>query len=287
MLEKAPLVIGAGGQAGTAFVNLLGNAIPLTRDALDLATADAGEVRRAIAVRRPSAVINCAAYTAVDKAESEETLATRVNGEAVGWLAEATAELDVPFLTFSTDYVFDGVAESPYLENHPTDPVSAYGRSKLVGEQAALGANPSVLIVRTSWVLSATHRNFVTAILSRAIQGEALKVVDDQIGRPTVADDLASAAWKAMELEVSGLLHLANQDQTTWYELARTAVEMAGFDPSQVSPCTSAEYPTPARRPAYSVLGSERAEPLGLEPLPHWRMSLDGVVAGSMRLLGS
>lgn len=285
MIDEAPLVVGAGGQVGTAFGRLLAKAVRLTRTELDLATAEGPEIKRAIAAHRPTAVINCAAYTAVDRAEDEEALATRVNGRAVGWMAEAAADLGIPFLTFSTDYVFDGLASTPYLESHPTRPINAYGRSKLTGEEAALEAHESTLVVRTSWVLSATHRNFVTAILGRAGRGEGLKVVDDQYGRPTIADDLALGAWRALVRGVTGVLHLANEGETTWFQLAQVAVDMAGLDAALVSPCPTSEYPTPALRPGYSVLGSERAGDLGLEPLPHWQNSLGPVVAGSLQLL--
>lgn len=287
MSDRRPLVLGARGQVGTAFVRLLDDNIPLTREQLDLAAADDSEIRRLLDQTRPSAVINCAAFTAVDQAESEEDLATEINGHAVGRLARAAAEWGLPFLTYSTDYVFDGNGTEPYLESHPTDPVNAYGRSKLVGEAAVLSAGGKGLVIRTSWVLSATHRNFVTAILGRASHGQTLKVVDDQVGCPTVADDLAAASWEALRLGATGLLHLTNRGETTWYQLARNAVERAGFDISLVTPCTTEEYPTPARRPAYSVLGSEIAGPLGLEPLPEWRDSINPVVSGSLALIGS
>jgi dTDP-4-dehydrorhamnose reductase len=283
--DRIPLLLGARGQVGTAFVGLLNEHRPVTRSELDLGRAGRDEVHAFVNDAHPSIVVNCAAYTAVDRAEEEEELATRVNGDAVGWLAEAAAGLAVPFLTFSTDYVFDGTGARPYLESDPTDPINAYGRSKEAGEHAALGVGEETLIVRTSWVLSATHRNFVTTILSRAGEGRGLKVVDDQVGCPTMADDLARAAWSAVEAGASGLLHLTNQGETTWFELARASMERAGLDLSLIESCTTEEFPTPARRPSYSVLGSERAGPLGLDPMPIWQDSLDGVVSGSMALI--
>jgi dTDP-4-dehydrorhamnose reductase len=285
--DRIPLVLGARGQLGTAFVALLDESGPVTRNELDLARATREEVCSFVNDANPSVVVNCAAYTAVDRAEEEEELATRVNGDAVGWLAEAAAGLDVPFLTFSTDYVFDGTGTRPYLESHPTDPINAYGRSKEAGERTALGVGGKALVIRTSWVLSATHRNFVTAILSRANDGRPLTVVDDQVGCPTMADDLARGSWSALEAGASGLLHLTNQGETTWFHLARASMERAGFDLSLVAPCTTEEYPTPARRPAYSVLGSEVSGPLGLDPMPPWQESLGGVVSGSMALIGA
>jgi dTDP-4-dehydrorhamnose reductase len=220
-------------------------------------------------------VINCAAYTAVDRAEEEEDLATSINSTAVAVLAEWAAGRSRPFLSFSTDYVFDGLADQPYVEASPTNPVNAYGRSKLPGE--TLAVSHGALVVRTSWVISGSHPNFVATILRKAREQD-LHVVDDQRGCPTVAADLARASYDALRSGVTGLLHLTNEGETTWYELARTSVGLAGLDPSRISSCATEDYPTPARRPAYSVLASERLEDLGLEPLPHWRTSIWDVV---------
>lgn len=200
-----------------------------------------------------------------------------VNGESVGVMARWAEAHDALFVTFSTDYVFDGVGTRPYVESDPTDPVNAYGRSKLAGELATVDAGGRSLIVRTSWVISGTHPNFVATMLRLARERE-LRVVDDQRGCPTVVDDLAAATLRAIEAEATGHLHLTNQGDTTWFELARTAVELAGIH-GRIDPCPTSEYPTPATRPAYSVLGSERVEALGIEPLAHWRESLPGVVA--------
>jgi dTDP-4-dehydrorhamnose reductase len=271
------LVTGGAGQMGTAFRTLLPGARYVGRTELDLTRT--GEIAGFLADARPSGIVNCAAYTAVDDAEDHERLATAVNGEAVGVMAAFAAERAIPFVTFSTDYVFRGDAVEPYLESSPTDPVNAYGRSKLAGERAALNAHPGALVVRTSWVISGTHPNFVATMLRLAPE-RTLSVVADQHGCPTIADDLARAALEAMRRGVTGILHLTNEGPTTWYELARAAVSEAGIDPDRVRPCTTAEYPTQAARPSYSVLGSERRDGLGLEPLPHWRASLPGVVAG-------
>ncbi len=200
-----------------------------------------------------------------------------LNATAVGELAAAAARRTIPFVTFSTDYVFDGSAGEPYLESSPTAPINAYGRSKLAGERLALAAHPGTLIIRTSWVISGTHPNFVATMLRLARERE-LRVVDDQVGNPTVAADLATATLDALDRGVTGILHLTNTGSTTWYELARAAVEMAGGDVDRIGPCTTDEYPTAARRPRYSVLGSERRETLGIGALPHWRDSLGEVV---------
>lgn len=269
------LVTGGAGQLGTAFRGVLPEARYVDLEDLDVARLDL--LAAALDEMRPSALVNCAAYTAVDRAEQEEALATRVNGDAVGVMAEHAARRRIPFLTFSTDYVFAGDVVEPYVESSPTRPVNAYGRSKLAGERAALAAWPKALVVRTSWLLSGTHPNFVATMLRLAARGP-VRVVDDQRGCPTIADDLAAASWAALQAGASGLLHLANSGETTWHALARAAVALAGLDPGRVVPCRTEEYPTPARRPAYSVLGSERRGPLGLPDLPHWEQSLPAVV---------
>ncbi|MGH8874815.1 MAG: dTDP-4-dehydrorhamnose reductase [Acidimicrobiia bacterium] len=273
-------ITGSTGQLGTAFRRLLPEAAHLTRRHLDL--GDPGSVGEALAGHRPELVINCAAYTAVDRAEDEEEAATVVNGEAVGAMAEWCASHHSKLVTFSTDYVFDGSGNRPYLESDPTDPINAYGRSKRLGEELVLAAHPDALVVRTSWVISGTHPNFVATMLRLAPE-RVLTVVDDQRGCPTVAADLAAATLRALEVGASGLLHLTNQGPTTWLGLARAALELAGIDPERVQPCATADYPTKARRPAYSVLGSERLEVLGIEPLPPWKATLPHLVGGVIR----
>jgi dTDP-4-dehydrorhamnose reductase len=249
-------------------------AVSLFREDLDLSrTFDIANILGEV---DPEAVVNCAAYTKVDQAEDEEELATTVNGTAVGILSEWCDLHRRPLLTFSTDYVFDGRADTPYLESSPTDPVNAYGRSKLVGEELAAGAD--ALVVRTSWVISGSHPNFVATMLRLAGEGEHLRVVDDQIGCPTIAMDLAQTSYEALQLGATGLLHVTNQGPTSWYQLARASIETAGLDPAVITPCTTDEYPTRAKRPAYSVLASERLGELGIEPPPRWEASLPGVV---------
>lgn len=274
------LVTGGAGQLGTAFRRVLPDARYV--DLADLDLTDPGRLAAALEEMRPEAIVNCAAYTAVDRAEQEEDLATAVNGEAVGVMAGHAARRRIPFLTFSTDYVFPGDGGEPYLESSPTDPVNAYGRSKLAGERAALAACPEALVVRTSWLVSGTHPNFVATMLRLAAEG-GVRVVDDQRGCPTMVDDLAPGAWAALRAGVSGLLHLTNSGETTWFRFARAAVARAGLDPGRIVPCATADYPTPARRPAYSVLGSERRGPLGLPDLPPWEESLAAVVEGLRR----
>lgn len=269
-------VVGAGGQLGTAFVDLLGHrAQPITRHQLDL--TNLGAIRPWVEDLRPDLVVNCAAYTAVDAAETDEETARTVNASAVGELAAACARVGAGLVTFSTDYVFDGTKESGYLESDAPDPLNAYGRTKLEGERLALEALPSALVIRTSWVLSGTHRNFAATMLDLIARGP-VRVVDDQRGRPTLVGDLARGTMSAIDAGATGVLHLANQGETTWYELAREIADIAGLDPERVSPCTTDDFPRPAPRPANSVLDSERLGPLDVEPLPHYRPSLESAV---------
>lgn len=275
-------VIGAGGQLGTAFVDLLGDrARSVDRSELDL--SDLAAIPAWIRQHRPEVLINCAGYTAVDAAESDPDAARLVNATAVGVLAEATREMGVGFVTFSTDYVFDGTKPTPYLESDIPNPLSVYGRTKWEGERLALQANPDTLLIRTSWVISGTHRNFVATMLELMRKG-SVSVVEDQRGKPTITDDLAAATLRCVDKGVTGLLHLANQGATTWFGLAREVAELAGLDPEKVKPISTEEFERPAPRPANSVLGSERLEVLEIDPLPHYRDSLPGVVESLISL---
>ena len=271
------LVTGESGQLGTAFKELLPDALYPTQEAFDFTTAES--IEAALGDMAPTAIINCAAYTAVDAAEDDEATANLINAVAVGEMAEFCATQGIPFVTYSTDYVFAGNGTEPYVESSPTDPINAYGRSKRKGELLAL-AHPTSLVIRTSWLISGTNPNFVATMLRLAATRDELAVVADQRGRPTVAADLALGTLHAMEAGATGLLHLTNQGSTTWFELARTAAADAGLDETKIAPCSTADYPTPAARPAYSVLESERLEELGIEPLPPWQESLPGVVEG-------
>ncbi|GMR02411.1 MAG: dTDP-4-dehydrorhamnose reductase [Acidimicrobiia bacterium] len=271
------VVIGASGQLGTALQARLGpDALMLSEADLDL--SDLSSIAQVVAAADPSILINAAAYTNVDKAEEEPDVAMRVNGEAVGVLAAAARTAGAQFVTVSTDYVFDGTADRPYVESDPTNPVNAYGTSKLAGERAALDANPETLVVRTSWLMSGTHRNFADTIL-RLTKERELTVVDDQFGHPTLASDLAGGILDAASKGVTGVLHLTNQGVTTWFDLARELVTIAGGDVSRVQPCATSSYPTAAKRPANSVLDSVRTGPIGLAQLPDYHEGLADLVA--------
>ena len=284
--DVRPVVItGATGQLGTAFSSLIASPTLLTRSDLDL--SEPGAVEHVIERLAPSAVVNCAAYTNVDSAEEEEELATVVNGHAVGELAKVTSRLGIPLVTFSTDYVFDGSAASPYVESDVVAPINAYGRSKLLGEELCNRYNPDALIIRTSWVVSETHDNFVSTMLRMTSEeGSAVRVVNDQRGCPTVVDDLASASLVAMRLGVGGVLHLSNGPATTWFDLASYAIGYAGL-PGTVTPCSTDEFPRPAPRPRNSVLDSERLSTLPGIVLPPWQESMPGVIDAQLRRLAA
>jgi dTDP-4-dehydrorhamnose reductase len=247
--------------------------VALAHDELDLLDAEA--VRTTIAAERPGAVINCAAWTDVDGAEADEAAATRLNGDAAGNLAAAAAEAGAAIVHPSTDYVFDGTGNRPYVESDPTDPVNAYGRSKLAGEQAVAAANPRHFVVRTSWLFGAHGRNFVETMLGLASAGGPVLVVRDQVGCPTYTAHLAEALVRLVDGESYGLHHIAGGGECSWFEFANEIFERAGTDTRAMS-CTSDEFPRPAPRPAYSVLRTERD--YGLE-LPPWQDGLASYLA--------
>ena len=275
------VITGPTGQLGTAFGRLLeGREVrPITEDELDFRYLD--EIPKALAAINPSLVINCAAYTAVDAAEEDVDTARLVNATAVGALARACDQLGARFVTFSTDYVFDGTKAGGYVESDQTNPQTVYGVTKLEGEQLALRDHRDALIVRTSWLLSGTHPNFASTMI-KLIRNGPVTVVNDQRGRPTLADDLARATLDAIDRDASGVLHLANEGVTTWYGLTREIASIAGLDPERIAPCTTAEFPRPAPRPADSVLNSERVAGLGIEPMPPYRPGLEAAVLALM-----
>ena len=240
------------------------------RGALDI--TDAAAVERAIREFRPDAVIQGAAYTRVDDAEREEALAFAVNTTGTAHVARACRLVGARFLYPSTDYVFDGEASVPYAPGAATNPLNAYGRSKLAGEAAAREAG-DYLVVRTSWLYGAGGRHFVGTILARAREGQPLRVVDDQRGSPTWTADLAAVLAGLLERGAPpGIYHATNSGDTTWYGLACEALRLAGID-AEISPVTTEAFPRPARRPRYSVLDCSATEAL-LGPIRHWRDAL-------------
>nr|WP_260407627.1 dTDP-4-dehydrorhamnose reductase [Planomonospora venezuelensis] len=250
------MVTGARGMLGTDLVALLrreGEQVAaLGRAELDV--RDVRAVAEAVRLHKPDAVVNCAGWTAVDDAEAHEAEALAVNGHAVRALAEGCAELGARLVQVSTDYVFDGTARRPYREDDPTGPVGAYGRSKLAGERAALERDH--LVVRTAWLYGAHGANFVRTMIRLEAERETVSVVDDQHGQPTWTADLAAELVRLVRADAApGVHHAVNAGRTTWYGLAREVFTLLGADPERVRPVTTAEFPRPARRPAYSVLG--------------------------------
>lgn len=244
--------------------------VGLTRSELDV--TDAGAVRRALEAERPDAVINCAAYTNVDGAEEDEAAAHALNGDAAGHLAAAAATVGAAIVHPSTDYVFDGTKRTPYVESDSTGPNGAYGRTKLAGEEAVRAANERHFVVRTSWLFGVAGKNFVDTMITVGRDRDELKVVHDQVGCPTYTGHLADGLVKLAATGDYGVHHLAGTGECSWYEFATEIFSRAGVD-VRVNPCTTEEFPRPAPRPAYSVLGSERRDPIRL---PDWR---DGLAA--------
>lgn len=276
------LVTGAGGMlAQDVLARLDAAGIPAvaaTRTDLDI--TDPASVRAALTAHRPAVVVNCAAWTAVDDAEAREDEALRINGDGPRHLAEACAETGTVLLQVSTDYVFAGDAEKPYAEDAPTSPRSAYGRTKLAGEEAVLAVLPETgYVVRTAWLYGAGGGNFLRTMIKLEGVKDTLDVVDDQRGQPTwtadLADRLVSLGQGALAgTAPAGVYHGTSGGETTWYGFTRAIFEQLGADPERVRPTTSEAFVRPAPRPAYSVLGHDRWAAAGIEPIGDWREAL-------------
>ncbi len=254
--------------------------IALGREGADL--SDPGACAAAIAAHRPGAVINAAAWTAVDSAEAEEAAAHVINAQAPGAMARACADLDIPFVHISTDYVFDGSGAAPWRESDPVAPQNAYGRTKLAGERAVTAAGGAHAILRTSWVFSAHGANFVKTMLRLSQTRDALNVVDDQIGGPTPADAIAAAcltiaARLAQDRSGSGLYHFGGQPAVSWAGFARAIFERAGRDVA-VTGIPTTDYPTPAARPLNSRLDCAAVMTAFGITAPDWQAGLDRVL---------
>ncbi|MFN5136258.1 MAG: dTDP-4-dehydrorhamnose reductase [Chitinophagaceae bacterium] len=229
---------------------------------------------------KPQYCINCAAYTAVDKAESEKDMAMLVNGEAVGHLAAICKKYQTKLIHISTDYVFDGESETPYKEDDTTNPKNVYGASKLLGEQLCMKENADSIIIRTSWVYSSFGHNFVKTMMRLMSERNEINVVSDQIGSPTYAADLAktildiiaSGKWE------SGIYHYSNEGKISWYEFAVAIKELTGSNCS-INPIPTSAYPTPAKRPHYSLLDKERIKAVFQITVPSWKSSLQRCIA--------
>lgn len=254
-------------------------------DKAAVATAIAELAETARSAHRRPIVINAAAHTAVDAAESEVDRATAVNATGPALLADACAEREVPLVHVSTDYVFPGDATVAYEPDDPTGPRSVYGSTKLAGERAVLGSGADAWVVRTAWVYGRTGGNFVKTLVRLEKERESLSVVDDQHGSPTYAADLAAGLMELAGAVLAGrvrdrrVLHCTGGGHTTWFGLARAIFEEIGADPARITPCTTAEFPRPAPRPAFSVLSDAAWRAAGLTPLRPWREALSAYFA--------
>lgn len=273
------LVTGASGQIGYELARLLGEhgqVVALDRAQLDLANAEA--IRATLRSVQPRIVVNAAAYTAVDRAEQDRELAYAVNARAPGVIAEEVRRLDAVLVHFSTDYVFDGRASTPYTEDAPTEPLSVYGASKLEGERAVAASGCASLVLRTSWVYALRGHNFLRTIRRLAAERDELTVVADQFGVPNWAHALAAATARAIGSGESslraraGLYHLSGTGVTSWFDFARAII--GPVERPRLTAITTAQYPTAARRPAYAVLASAKFRETFGFGLPDWRAML-------------
>lgn len=277
------LVTGSNGQLGSE-IRLLTEMYPelqfLFTDVAELDITNSEEVNKMLTDFHPDYLINCAAYTAVDKAETDRDFAFLLNAEAVGILAEQSASISCKMIHISTDYVFDGNGPRPYMEDHPANPKSVYGKTKLEGEIKCMEKNPESMIIRTSWLYSAFGNNFVKTMLRLGSDRDEIAVIADQIGTPTNAADLAKAILtiiSSVDQEIypfiPGLYHYSNEGVASWYDFAKAIFEIEQIS-CRVKPIASEEYPSPVQRPAYSIMNKSKIKlNFGLN-IPHWRDSL-------------
>lgn len=284
------LLFGAKGQLGAKLKTLLasrGTVHALTESDLDL--RDLNKLRAQAVQTKPDLIVNAAAYTAVDAAETNADNARLVNSEAPRVMAEVAAECNALFVHYSTDYVFDGSARTPYIEESPTQPLGVYGASKLAGEHAVAASGAAALILRTAWLYSNRGQNFLNTMLRLAGERDELRVVNDQFGCPTYADLVAEASLQMLDglfdngqlrRDRCGLYHLSCGGETTWWNFAKRIIELSGLgERVRVLPIGTADYPTAARRPAYSVLSNAKLERVFGIRLPEWEQGLKRCLA--------
>ncbi len=285
------LITGRDGQVGWELARslaALGEVTATSRAELDLTSDDS--IRAAVRRVQPNLIVNAAAYTAVDKAESEPERSQRINADAVATLAAEAKVIGAAMIHYSTDYVFDGTKTTPYIETDATNPLGVYGKTKLAGEQALAAAGIPYLVLRTSWVYGARGKNFLLTILKLAAERPELRIVADQIGAPTAAVEIATATvtiaedWmNSREAQRLGIYHLTASGETTWHGFASEAIHLrAATEPSKhfahLLPIPTSEYPTPAARPKNSRLNCNRLEKDFAVRLPDWKISLADIV---------
>lgn len=274
------LVTGANGQLGQTMHDVLEKNIPGISTYTDVDTldiTDAAAVADLLKKEQFTHLVNCAAYTAVDKAESDQTLCYKLNSEAVTILAKAAAENGVKVVHISTDYVFDGNSCTPYTESDKVNPTSAYGASKRKGEMSLLALCPDAVVIRTAWLYSQYGNNFVKTMLRLGRDRNELKVVYDQIGTPTFATDLANAILAVLQSPhwYPGIYHFSNEGVISWYDFTKAIHKIAGINSCKVLPIRSEEYPTPTKRPNYSVLDKTLIKKTFSIEVPYWEDSLE------------
>lgn len=285
MSVKKIVITGARGQLGTHLDMLSKNSANkwLATDVAELDLTDKEAVSRFFDTERPDIIVNCAAYTNVDKAEDDAECAELINKTAVSYLAEECAKSGATLIHVSTDYVFGGDGNTPKSESDATSPLGVYGRTKLDGEKAVEASGCHHIIIRTAWLYSAFGNNFVKTMLRLTSEKERLNVVFDQTGSPTYAGDLADAIFEIVEKSLyeghDGIYHYTNEGVCTWYDLARETATLAGNDKCVISPCRSSEFPSKVERPHYSVLDKRKfKETFGIIP-PYWSDSLKKCLA--------
>lgn len=274
------LLIGKNGQLGHELARSLpaaaGEVMAIDRSQLELTDLDA--IRRVVRDARPNLIINATAYNAVDRAEDEPKLAMTVNGAAPGVLAEEAKRLGALLVHYSTDYVFDGSKRTPYQEDDEPAPLSTYGASKLAGELAVRTSGSRYLLLRTSWVYGPRANNFYAVVKRKAAAAETMRMVDDQTSVPTPASFLAAMTIALLDRDAAGLMHLVPSGEATRYDFAREIVRLSGSR-SEVEPARTTDFPSAARRPAYSVMSNARASAALGEALPDWKAQLQQVMA--------
>lgn len=279
MQSKRIVITGANGQLGRE-LSRLGAVSPneyIPTDIAELDITDKAAVESFFAENRVDVIVNCAAYTNVDRAEEDEPTALKINAEAVGHLAEAAKKMDATLIHISTDYVFGTEGNTPRTEDMPTSPLGAYGRTKLAGEKAVAESGCKAIILRTAWLYSEFGGNFLKTMLRLTGENEALKVVFDQVGTPTYAGDLALAIFSIIDGDVyegrEGLYHFSNEGACSWFDFATEIAAAAGHQ-CRIVPCHSSEFPSKVTRPPYSVLDKSKFKStFGIE-IPHWRESM-------------
>lgn len=275
------LVTGANGQLGNSIKKIFENdsnihAVYTDIECLDL--TDKAAVNSIICENQFDFIINCAAYTAVDKAESDEVLCAKINTEAVGNIAEAARKSKTKVIHISTDYVFNGENHRPYEENDKPDPQSVYGRTKLAGEAVLMSFCPTTaIVIRTAWLYSEYGNNFVKKILQLSDEKSEINVVSDQIGTPTYAGSLAQTIHNIVSTSewTPGIFHFTNEGVASWYDFATSIIKIAGCKQCKVIPIRTKEYPTPAKRPSFSVLSKDKIKRIYNLNIPHWEYSLE------------